>query len=86
VRLVRTAALSTLIVGLLAACAEGKSDTKDKAESPGSALSTDTAVEGKGGSVMMALKGALPEDDEVRVWLEVVPLPAESVPVNIVDA
>jgi len=78
VRLVRTAALSTLIVGLLAACAEGKSDTKDKAESPGSALSTDTAVEGKGGSVMMALKGALPEDDEVRVWLEVVPLPAES--------
>ncbi len=47
------------------------------AEPRGSSLSTDSAAPGEGGSLVLAVEGALPDDDEVQVWLEVVPLPTD---------
>lgn len=76
-RYIQTATLTTLALVLLSACSDGTADTEDKSEAPGSTLRIDTAAEGEKGSLMLAMEGALPDDDEVEVWLDVAPLPEE---------
>lgn len=79
----RTAAFTTLAVVLLTACSEGTgdgggtTDTNGTNDSQGGVLSAESAVAGARGSVVLAVDGALPDNDEVPVLVEVVPLPTQ---------
>lgn len=80
----RTAALATIVAVFLAACfdssssSSSSSSSESEAESSGSVLSAESAVEGEEGSLVLAGEGALTEDDdEVKVLLKVVPPPTD---------
>ncbi|MCH8529733.1 MAG: hypothetical protein LAT65_02665 [Saccharospirillum sp.] len=79
----RITALATLVILLLAACEGGTadgngSDVNGTPESRGGTLSSNSGIEGEAGSVVLAVDGALDDDEEVEVLLEIVPIPTDS--------
>lgn len=77
----QTALIATLAALVLAACEDGttvdngSSGDNGTSEPRGGALSTSSGIEGEAGSVLLAVDGALADNEEVEVWLEVVPMP-----------